>query len=87
VSRSCSFAPKFLSAAGCVLALEGKKALLRLQHDIRWAEAEANAAKGGVNAFEKLLARRRDVPAPAGPALRQLRGRLAQIEPTKESRA
>jgi hypothetical protein len=87
VIRSCSVAPKFLSAAGCFLAPQGKKALLCLQHDIRLAEAEANAAKRGVTAFEKLLPRRRDVLALAGPAPRQLPSGLAQIEPTKESRA
>jgi hypothetical protein len=49
-------------------------------------EPETSAVEDGVNAFERLLAQRTDVPTPAGPAPRQLQSGLVPIEPTKESR-
>jgi hypothetical protein len=73
----CDFyMPKQSTAA---LLLEGKKHLLWLLQEIPLGEAEQVAVEDGVTAYENLLSKLVDVPAPAGPTRRQIGAAFVQI--------
>jgi integrase len=68
----CSFyVPKGSAQAQMV---EGKANLLRLLQEIPLTDDERTAVEDGVAAFNQLLDKLSDVPTPAGPTPRQLRG-------------
>jgi integrase len=75
----CSFyLPK--DATGALL-VEGKRNLLRMRQEIPLGESEIAALDDGVSALQSLLDRLANVPTPAGPTPRQLRGdALVQIQ-------
>jgi integrase len=54
--------------------LEGRNNLLRMRQEIPLGEAELAAVEDGITAMEKLIVQLADVPTPAGPTPRQLRG-------------
>jgi hypothetical protein len=61
--------------------LEGKANLLRMRQDVPLNEAGLAAVDDGGTALEKLLENLADMPTPAGPTPRQLRGsELIQID-------